>query len=121
MNLIDGSIEPTDGALVFRSGHLSLTLPPTHAATRARAVTLGIRPEFLALGSDGDGVALDCRVEAVEHLGAETILELSSEGPALTAKTIRNDAIRYGDAIRLVTDPVKVLAFDTETGERLRT
>ena len=120
MNLIDGTIEPADGALVFRAGALSLRLPPTHAAAQNRAVTLGIRPEFLAPGSDGDAVGLDCRVEAVEHLGAETILELSSEGPALTAKTIRNDAIRYGDTIRLVTDPLKVLAFDTETGERLR-
>ena len=120
INLIDGTIEPAEGAAVFRTGDLLLRLPPTHAAARGRAVTLGIRPEFLALEADGDAVALDCRVDVVEHLGAETILELSSEGPPLTAKTIRNDAIRYGDTIRLVTDPLKVLAFDSKTGERLR-
>ena len=121
MNLIDGTVEPADGAAVFRAGDLVLRLPPTHAAARGRAVTLGIRPEFLALEADGEAVGLDCRVDAVEHLGAETILELSSEGPLLTAKTIRNDGIRHGDTVRLVTDPLKVLAFDTETGERLRT
>ena len=120
MNLIEGSIELGDGALVFRSGELMLRMPPTHAAAQARAVTLGIRPEFLTLGTESDGVEMDCRVEAVEHLGAETILELSSQGPPLTAKTIRNDAVRYGHVIRLVTDPAKVLAFDTGTGERLR-
>ena len=120
MNLIDGITEPGEGALVFRSGELSLRLPPAHAAAQASAVTLGIRPEFLTLGTETDGVEMDCRVEAVEHLGAETILELSSQGPPLTAKTIRNDAIRFGDTVRLVTDPVKVLAFNTETSERLR-
>ena len=120
MNLIDGMIEPDEGALVFRSGPLTLRMPPAHAAAQTRAVTLGIRPEFLTFGTASGGVEMDCRVEAVEHLGAETILELSSQGPPLTAKTIRNDAVRHGDAIRLVTDPAKVLAFDTATGERLR-
>ena len=82
MNLIDGVIEPGDGALVFRSGELTLRLPPAHAAVQVRAVTLGIRPEFLTLGTESDGVEMDCRVEAVEHLGAETILELSSSRAA---------------------------------------
>ena len=120
MNLIDGAIERDDASLVFRAGDLTLRLPATHDAAPARSVTLGIRPEFLTPGSGSDGVGLESRVEAVEHLGAETILELSSAGLPLTAKTIRNDAIRYGDTIRLVTDPLKVLAFDSETGERLR-
>ena len=83
-------------------------------------MTLGIRPEFLALKPASDAVALDGRVEAVEHLGAETILELSADGFPLTAKMVRNDAIRHGDALRLGADPTKLLAFDTETGERLR-
>ena len=120
MNLIDGLIEHDDGSLIFRSGDLALRLPPIHDAARGRSVTLGIRPEFLALGSGGDAVELDCRIEAVEHLGAETILELSSAGVPLTAKLLRDDGVRYGDAVRLVADPRKVLAFDTETGARLR-
>ena len=120
MNLIDGAVERGDGSLTFRAEELLLRLPATHEATQTRSVTLGIRPEFLTPGSGGAGVGLECRIEAVEHLGAETILELASAGVPLTARTPRNDTLRYGDTIGFVVDPLKVLAFNTRTGARLR-
>ena len=120
MNLLNGTTEPGDGSLIFRAGDLALKLPATHDAARCRSVTLGVRPEFLDLRPGNDAVALDGRVEAVEHLGAETILELSTAGGPFTAKITRNDGIRHGDAVRLGADPIKVFAFDARTGERVR-
>ena len=56
----------------------------------------------------------------VEHLGAETILNLSTTGPEITAKIKRNDVVKHGMTVRIGADPAQVLAFDSETGERLR-
>lgn len=120
MNLLDGAIEPRSDALVFRAGGFELELPSTHDAARGRSVTLGIRPEFLNLQPGAEAAAFDGRIEAVEHLGAETILELSTAGAPLTAKIGRNDGVHFGDVVRIGADPAKVLAFDTATGERLR-
>jgi ABC-type sugar transport system ATPase subunit len=65
-------------------------------------------------------VVIEGRIEAVEHLGADTIVELSTAGPPLTAKVTRNDSLRYDETIRMWVDPDKALVFDAESGKRLR-
>ena len=120
MNLLNGTMERRDNGLAFHVDGLTLALPPTHAAARDGAMTIGIRPEFLGLDPNHDAVELAGRIEAVEHLGADTILELSTAGPSLIAKLTRNDRVHYGDRVRLWAEPDKILAFDSVTGERLR-
>ncbi|MDP7343565.1 MAG: TOBE domain-containing protein, partial [Alphaproteobacteria bacterium] len=63
---------------------------------------------------------INCRVDAVEHLGAETILELSAEGLSLTAKMARNNALHHGEKVCVHAAPEKILAFDSHSGNRLR-
>jgi len=120
MNLLQGELHQDDDRLRFRTGDLELSLPPSHNAARNGSVTLGIRPEFLSIKPSNETATLDAKVEAVEHLGAETILELSTAGPPLTAKIGRNDSIRHGDSVPIGVDHSKVLAFDADSGERLR-
>ena len=83
-------------------------------------VTIGIRPEFLDLQPIDGAVAIAGRVEAVEHLGADTIVEFETVGPTLVARLARNDGISYGSDIRLWVDPANVMAFDQDSGKRLR-
>ena len=120
MNIFDGTTEPGASTGTFRANGLGIGLPAGHPAARGGAVTIGIRPEFLNLQSTEGAVEVAGRVEAVEHLGADTIVELATAGPMLTARLARNDGIAHGGAIRLWADPAHILAFDPESGKRLR-
>jgi len=120
MNIVQGVTETGDAGATFSSDGFSIALASAHAAAAGGAVTIGIRPEFLSFEETPGTVAIDGKVEAVEHLGADTVLELSTVGPILTAKIARNDSVRYGDDARMWVDPARVLAFDAGTGKRIR-
>ena len=121
MNLFDGTVEAGDGSATFRTDGLGIVLPAGHPAARSGPVTIGIRPEFLDLQASEGAVAIPGRVEAVEHLGADTIVELETAGPTLVARLARNDDVSYGNDIDLWVDPANVMAFDPDSGKRLRT
>ena len=120
MNLVDGMARPGDGAITFQTDGLDIDLPAGHPVAHGGPVTVGIRPEFLDLQPADGAVAIAGRVEAVEHLGADTIVELETAGPTLVARLARNDGISYGSDIRLWVDPANVMAFDQDSGKRLR-
>ena len=120
MNLLGGTAERHGDGLAFSTGGLTLDLPVSHAAAAGGPMTIGIRPEFLSLRDELGAVVIEGRIEAVEHLGADTILELATVGPSLTAKVARNDSLHYDENVRMWVDPDKALAFDIESGKRLR-
>ena len=120
MNLLSGTAERHGDRLAFNTNGLTLDLPASHAVASGGPMTIGIRPEFLGLREDDGAVAIEGRIEAVEHLGADTILELATAGPSLTAKIARNDSLHYGENIRMWVGPNKILAFDIDSGNRLR-
>lgn len=120
MNLFEGHPEQQDNALWFRANGLAIPLPAGHPAGKAENVTLGIRPEFLSLDPPPDSAAFEAKIEAIEHLGAETIIELSTGGPEITAKVKRNDRLAHGKTIKIGSKPEQVLAFEGATGARLR-
>ena len=120
MNMIDGTVEQNGSEAKFKSSNLEIGLPIEHSAAAGGPVVIGIRPEHLSLDGKDGGIAIEGNVEAVEHLGADTILELATAGPPITAKVTRNDAVRYGDRIRMRAKPDKILAFDAASGKRLR-
>jgi multiple sugar transport system ATP-binding protein len=120
MNLFEGQTARADGALAFRANGLTIPLPGDHPAGESTNVTLGIRPEFLTVEPPEGWATFEGRIEVVEHLGPETIVELSSGGPEITAKIKRNDKVRHGQTTPIGADPNQVLAFETATGARLR-
>ena len=120
MNLLNGTAEQREGALTFSADGLTFDLPSSHVAARGGAITIGIRPELLHLEPHPGAVEMSGKIETVEHLGADTILEISTTGPSLVVKLNRNDQVRYGDSVRLWANADKILAFDGTTGERLR-
>ena len=65
-----------------------------------RQVIMGVRPEHLALGDGAPGSSFDARVEVVEQLGSEILLETRVGGHSVTvARVARGDA-RSRAAIR---------------------
>jgi len=120
MNLLRGTAATNGDALLFTADGLEISLPGNHAAAKASSGRLGIRPEFLQLDPPAGWAGFEGHIEVVEHLGAETILNLSTAGPDIIAKIKRNDNVKHGMNVRIGADPAQVLAFDDETAERLR-
>jgi sn-glycerol 3-phosphate transport system ATP-binding protein len=113
MNLITGRAE---GARFVCSGQaLDLPVP----APRAGPLILGVRPEHVAIVTDGAG-SWPMRVEALEMLGAERLVYGQIGG---TLFTVRVDATlapaRIGDTVRLRATPELLHWFDAETSRRV--
>ncbi|MEO0821630.1 MAG: ABC transporter ATP-binding protein [Pseudomonadota bacterium] len=121
INLLEAAVE---GAGTLRLGGTALA----HAAEAAGqgSVTLGIRPESIALTGDdpaGQG-GLSLLVDDLEDLGHEIILHarLETEGApaALTARlpaaavAAARAAGRFGNRIRVEVDPASLLIFDRD-------
>jgi multiple sugar transport system ATP-binding protein len=106
-----------DGVVAF--GGVRLGLKETGLA--GRAVTLGIRPEFVRLSEKRED-ALAARVERIEFLGSEVILysRLDAIGETIIAKLSPADAagIASGSPVWLTLSPDRALVF-AEDGRRL--
>ena len=120
MNLFDGRATPVNGALSVALDGLAVSLPAGHPAGQAGSIKLGIRPEFLEVDPPEGWAVIEGRIEVVEHLGAETIVSLSTSGPEVTARIKRNDTLHHGMTVSIGADPMHVLAFDSASGNRLR-
>jgi sn-glycerol 3-phosphate transport system ATP-binding protein len=85
------------------------------AASEHAGATLGLRPEDLVL-AQGDGVAAS--VEAVEYLGADSLLMCKIADQPLTARVAGRVAIGKGDRVRLKWVAGAAHFFDGESGRR---
>ena len=122
MNFFQGTLATRNGTCVFietlnsasaTSGEpFRLALPSSHSATLAAKVSqpliLGVRPEQLspaplAPSPHPDTALLRARIDAVDHLGAETHWQLSTAGHSLT--------IRLAGTIPAPTGTIASLAF----------
>ncbi len=113
MNFVPGRTAET-GAVVLEGGAL-LRGP---AAPPGRAVTVGLRPEHLAI----DGASpIALAVDLVEMLGADTIIHghIGGRGPGLLARLPGTVAVKAGETVPLTIAPEHVHLFDAATGKRL--
>jgi multiple sugar transport system ATP-binding protein len=98
-----------------------LELPASPELPEARAVTVGIRPENLALSkvSDSDLVG---HVEVVEPLGNATLLHVETvEGVSLRALVAEFPRDRRGEEVGLRLDRSSIHFFDSQSGLRIDT
>ena len=110
MNFLPATAEPDGSAARLASGH-RLALPHRAAAI---ALTLGIRPEHVAL--DPAGLAL--KVDLVEPLGSETLVHgrLDDGTPVM----VKQPTTLSVDEVLHVAFPSAALhVFDAESGRRL--
>ena len=125
MNLLRGRIGQSGDRNVARITGGDLRLPMRMASGLGRhvgaEVIVGIRPEDLyEVVPPGDSTQIEylpVRVDAVEPLGAETLLMVSLEGSdaELIARIGRDTALRRGDQLRLALDTAAVHLFDPAT------
>ena len=127
MNLIDGRLVESNDGVSFEVGGVSVKLSNEQAAwakrLTGRRVTLGIRPEDIAIadaaGWDGERVALEAQVSVVEPLGDETIVYLQTGEQEWLGKTAARRTVRAGSTVKMVPDMGRAHLFDAMGGERL--
>jgi multiple sugar transport system ATP-binding protein len=120
MNFVEGTLEQAENGPAFAAGKRRLPLdgyPFTSRPELGRPVTLGIRPEHIALNGAGnwDGFTVDI----VEPLGADNLVWCTDGGLSLEVRTSGEQAIRPGMPMALGIDPRRVSLFAAEGGERL--
>jgi multiple sugar transport system ATP-binding protein len=121
MNLLGATVE----AGGVRIGPTLIPVPRGLPSPVGAAVTVGLRPEGLALASAGEGVP--ATVSIVEELGAEAFVHAKladgSGGPGaadIVARVEPSAAPRNGELIHLGVRGESMLFFDAVSGERIR-
>ncbi|WP_033073901.1 ABC transporter ATP-binding protein [Sphingopyxis sp. MWB1] len=117
MNFLAATVSDA-GRATLANGH-SIALPATAAPLApGTPLTLGIRPEHLALGEGAE--ALSLKITFVERLGSAAIAHFESpgDGEALTCQTRDDGALREGAraAVRFAPDHLHLFGSD---GQRL--
>jgi len=110
MNFLDAELVNGGGAVRIATGHTF----PLPAPLPGGAVTLGVRPEHVALAAQGN----ELQVELVEPLGSETLVHgRMTDGTALLAKL--PGAVPVSDQVVVTFDPAALHVFDRANGARL--
>ncbi len=105
----------TPRMLAQSSAPLSTTLSRP-LSTPLSGATLGVRPEHIVLDRS-DGV--DASVEAVEYLGADSLLACRVGNQPLTARVSGRVGFSRGNQVHLAWAPGAMHFFDRETGARM--
>ena len=114
MNLLDGVLENS----ILRSG--GVTWPgPLHQATRPRELTLGIRPEAIALSAERREGWIEGRAGVVEPLGNETLVTIELPDGRLVARGSGSLAVDADAPIWFSVAPESFLWFARASGLRV--
>jgi sn-glycerol 3-phosphate transport system ATP-binding protein len=119
MNFVAGRIAPDRAGVTF--GGLILAAPQVAARQANTSVTIGIRPEHLALAPEAPELSLV--VDLIEHLGTDTlfhgqVVHVGIETP-LTVRLSGDVNGQRGDTLPLRVDRAALHLFDPETGVRI--
>jgi multiple sugar transport system ATP-binding protein len=116
MNRFDGTLE--DGAI--RVGRVTLRPPEgqLRAAQGHSELTVGIRPEHLSIGGEGE---LSLEVALVEDLGSDSYIYGHLAGDADSHVIVRasRDHPRPGEVVNVKVDTAHLHLFDGATGLRV--
>jgi multiple sugar transport system ATP-binding protein len=121
MNFSTVTLTERDGRLAAVNSGMSIEVPP-HLVDRVKPhtnqqMTLGIRPEDLrvANGSDPAGLTFDSKVEVIEQLGSEILLDVRVGDGTMVAAVEPTTRTKMQDTLRLVMNPARLHFFDAKT------
>jgi ABC-type sugar transport system ATPase subunit len=115
MNFLDGRLERERDGLVFVSDALRIPLAaeprPDPTVASGEAVTLGVRPEDLALADAPGPVTIRAQLVLAEVLGATTHLHVEVGGRRLIAAVPSGPALEPGVAVSLSVEVRRLHLF----------
>jgi multiple sugar transport system ATP-binding protein len=116
MNRFDGTVE--DGGIRVRGATLHPPEGQLRAAKEHGKLTVGIRPEHLSIGGDGE---LTLEVALVEDLGSDSYIYGHLAGDADSHVIVRatRDHPHPGEVVKVKVDTAHLHLFDGTTGRRV--
>ena len=116
MNLLDGQVTSVSGGSADVSlGEAALKISAPQGLEAGQKVSIGIRPEHLALSDKG----LPVKVRVVEPTGSEIHVVFQFQGQDITAIFRERHRLKPGDKVHLAVDMAQVHVFDADSGNRL--
>lgn len=120
INVFDGIVDNrNERRIQLRFGDDAFVTLPAHSIAVGSEITLGVRPENVALAQNTD-LGIRAEVDVVEHLGAEALIYCkSSQLPnAVRVKTEGTTTLGPGDIVHLSIDGETCHLFDGD-GQRV--
>ena len=120
MNFLRGELRGNDfhieGASIPLGGY-QFDTPPNGAV----AGVLGVRPEHIVVGADAARMpfTLECEIEIVEPMGADTIAWTKIGGQSVTFRAASEVLLAPGQKVTIGFDPARGSVFDAESGDRV--
>lgn len=129
MNFIPGTIARGAAGTRFHSNEGGVEIPlggsaaPTLEASAGRTLTLGVRPEDVAVARPGDPSrpSTTMTLDVVEPMGNEIILSARTGALEVTARVGPQSLPEPGTPIAISFDATRLHWFDGSTGARIDT
>ena len=127
MSLVDGTIDQSNGHVVFASKDIRIDLgAPAAIGLRDGAwpnVALGIRAEDVRITASGpasdSGRSFGATVQLLEPIGSDTFVELASGDATIVARVAPDAGLQLGQNVQAELLPGRIHLFDRELGERI--
>jgi multiple sugar transport system ATP-binding protein len=121
MNFATVTMVDGNGRITAKNAGLEIELPGAHADRLrghvGRQLTLGIRPENLHVAgtADPEGLTFSSKVEVVEKLGSEILLDVRVGNDTMVAAVDPTVRAKVQDSLRLAINPERLHFFDAKT------
>jgi multiple sugar transport system ATP-binding protein len=120
INYLQGTIEDSNGAALFRRGDLRIALAASFSGSGGRDVMLGIRPEDVSHHERPEAPLLTGIVASVLPVGSDRFLGLKVEGRDVFVRVDKQAQHREGERVTFGLVPDRLHLFDQATGLSLR-
>lgn len=121
MNFIEGTICSNGEKVYIKINDSSILIPKDKGKIliekgyKDKEVILGIRPENVKYGGCLNGSSIECNVDSIELMGAESFLYLKMDKENITLRKNGTTDISSGERISISFEPDNIYIFDKET------
>jgi multiple sugar transport system ATP-binding protein len=121
MNFATVTMADGNGRLTAKNGGMEIEVPNAHAERLrphvGRQLTFGIRPEDLHVAGDADpaGLTFNSKIEVVEQLGSEILLDVRVGDDTMVAAVDPTTRAKVQQTLRLAINPERLHFFDAKT------
>jgi multiple sugar transport system ATP-binding protein len=121
MNMLEGTLVKKNGNMAIDLGFSVYELPSRAKELIKRAktskVTLGVRPEEIAIMKEGTKNSFEAEVVYMELVGKESNVHLEAGGNPFIAIRSSTQDLKVGDKVWVSFDDEKIHIFDQESGK----
>ncbi|WP_018330173.1 ABC transporter ATP-binding protein, partial [Rhizobium giardinii] len=121
MNLFQMKVEQGEFGLLLTSQTFSVPVPSLLLGklSPGRQVTLGVRPSDIQIAANGEPGSFVARVDVVEYLGIEALLNLRIGTQEFIAQVAAAERPVSDQSVSVLFNPACLHFFDSESGQAL--